>query len=433
VGIVSDRTASGLEARRAALAALRRVEIDGAWSNQAVHEAVARLADARDRDLAAHLAYDTLRWQGTLDRLVATVVSRPLDDVEPALRRVLRLGALQLTRMRVEPHAALSTSVALAREQVPSARATGAAGFVNGVLRALQRSGAAIPAPDDAIDGLALTTGHPRWIVEELAARYGVARARTILDADNAPPGVTLRATGDRDALIDELAAGGIDARPGRCEAVRAPGADPRRLPAVAEGRAVVQDEASMLVVAACGVLPGARVLDVCAGPGGKTTLLAQHAGPTGRVVAVERQPHRAALVRDAAARVGVEVDVRTADATRFTDGTYDVVLADAPCTGLGTGRRRPEIRWRRTVEDLEALSTLQRRLLAAAVERVAAGGRLVYSVCTWTRAETTEVARWFDESYGKSFEPLERRQLLPDVDDTDGMFWSVWRRDHRE
>jgi 16S rRNA (cytosine967-C5)-methyltransferase len=210
---------------------------------------------------------------------------------------------------------------------------------------------------------------------------------------------------------------------------VRAPGADPRRLSAVAEGRAVVQDEASMLVVAACGVERGDRVLDLCAGPGGKTTMLAQHADPTGRVTAVELHPHRAELVRQAAARVGVAVDVRTADATTFTEGRYEVVLVDAPCAGLGTGRRRPEIRWRRTPGEVGELATLQRRLLVAAAERVAEGGRLVYAVCTWTEDETTSVASWLDDSHGRVLESEERRQLLPDADDTDGMFWAVWRR----
>ncbi|GGI07454.1 16S rRNA (cytosine(967)-C(5))-methyltransferase RsmB [Egicoccus halophilus] len=436
---MSDRPGSdptGLPARRAALAALTAVDEDDAYANLAVPAAVDRLAESRDRAFASHLAYDTLRWQGTLDWALGAVLTRPLDAVEPALRRVLRLGALQLLRTSVPPRAAVSTSVALAREVVPSGRAKGAGGFVNGVLRNLDRRRDALPWPDaedDPIGHLALTTAHPRWVVSDLMHRYGFDRTRTILEADDAPPGVTLRATGDRDALLEELAAEGLDARPGALpEAIRVPGADPRRLAAVREGRAAVQDEASMQVARATGAGPGDRVLDLCAGPGGKTAHLAQLVGEDGRVTAVELHPHRAELVREATRRLGVEVDVHVGDATAPPlpdDARFDRVLLDAPCSGLGTGRRRPEVRWRRVPADAAELAGVQRRLLDAAAERVAAGGTLTYAVCTWTAAETDQVVQWFDAAHGSGFEPGERRQLLPDTDDTDGMYVASWRR----
>jgi 16S rRNA (cytosine967-C5)-methyltransferase len=427
---------AGLPARRAALAALRTVEEDGAWSNTAVPLAVADLDQARDRSLASHLAYDTLRFEGTLDWALGHVVTRPLDEVEPPLRRVLRLGALQLLRTDVPPHAAVATSVALARGSVPKGRAPGAAGFVNGVLRALDRQQDALPWPDAGTDpeaALALTTAHPAWVVRDLLDRFGPARTEAILLADDAPPGLTLRATGDRDALVAELVEAGVRATPGALPAaVRAPGADPRRLAAVAEGRAVPQDEASQHVVLAAGVRPGDRVLDLCAGPGGKSTYLATAVGPDGPPVqAVELHPHRAQLVRSAAERQGVAVDVHVGDALAPPvpdDARFDVVLLDAPCTGLGTGRRRPEVRWRRTATDVTALADLQRRLVSAAAERLAPGGRLVYSVCTWTAAETDGVADWLD-AQGTGLSPGERRQLFPDTDDTDGMYVAVWNR----
>lgn len=426
----------GLPARRAALAALRAVEEDGAWSNTAVPAAVGSLEEARDRSLASHLAYDALRFEGTLDWALGHVVSRPLDDVEAALRRVLRLGALQLLRTDVPAHAAVATSVALAREAVPSARAQGAGGFVNGVLRALDRRRGELPWPDpaeDLVGHLALTTAHPAWIVRELLGRYGTVRTEAILLADDAPPGLTLRAVGDRDALLAELVAAGLEATPGEAPAaVRAPGADPRRIAAVQEGRAVPQDEASQRVVLATGVGPGDRVLDLCAGPGGKSTYLATAVGPAGPpVTAVELHPHRADLVRDAARRQGVAVEVHVGDAAApplAAEARFDVVLLDAPCTGLGTGRRRPEVRWRRTEADVTDLAQLQRQLVRAAADRVAPGGRLVYSVCTWTAAETTEVVAWLDEQV-PDLVPGERRQLLPDVDGTDGMYVAVWNR----
>lgn len=399
---------------------------------------MADLGDARDRALASHLAYDTLRFAGTLDWLLGHVVSRPLDDVESAIRRVLRLGALQLWRTDVPAHAAVATSVALARDAVPSARAQGAGGFVNGVLRGLDRllTGDGPPWPDpvgDPVGHLVLTTAHPRWVVTDLLDRFGPVRTEAILLADDEPPGLTLRATGDRDALLAELHDAGVPATAGGApDAVRAPGVDPRRLDAVAAGRAVPQDEASQRVVLSADVRPGDRVLDLCAGPGGKTTYLAAKVGPAGPpVTAVELHPHRAAMVRDAARRQGCAVEVLVGDALvppLPVDARFDVVLLDAPCTGLGTGRRRPEVRWRRTPQDATDLAALQGRLLRAAADRLAPGGRLVYSVCTWTEAETDAVADGF-VAERSDLHAVSRVQLLPDRDDTDGMFIAVWQR----
>lgn len=435
--------ASGLPARRAALAAIRAVEEDGAWSNLAVGDAVADLADPRDRAFASHLAYDTLRWRDTLDHALQGVSARPLARIEPALLRILRLGAVQVLRSGVPARAAVDTSVALARETVPRRRADGAAGFVNGVLRALVRRDKPLDLPDldvDPVTHLALATGHPAWIVADLLERYGPERTQRILDADDRAPGLTLRATGPRDALLAELHAAGIEAEPGSLPmAVRAPGADPRRLDAVRAGRAVPQDEASMQVVLDAEVQPGEQVLDLCAGPGGKSVFLAAQAGPDGRVVAVEQHPHRAALVRQVAQRVGVEVEVVVGDAGDATllrrlvgqtpDGAgFDVVLVDAPCSGLGTGRRRPEVRWRRSPDDVVALAEVQQRLLEAAAGTLRPGGRLVYAVCTWTGAETHAVADTFGAQH-PTLRETARRQLLPDTDDTDGMFVARWER----
>jgi 16S rRNA (cytosine967-C5)-methyltransferase len=428
---------TGLASRRAALAALTQVEEGGRWSNLAVPEAIADLVEVRDRAFAAHLAYETLRWEGTLDAALALVLTRELAAVEPALRRILRLGATQLLISDVPARAAVDTSVQLARTAVPAGRSNGAAGFVNGVLRALSRRGDDLGWPDpaqDPVGHLALSTGHPRWIVEDLVARLGAERAGRILAADDVAPGVTLRANGDREALLAELAAAGVEATaavtPG---AVRAPGLDPRGFAAVLEGRAVVQDEASMRVVLATGTTPGARVLDLCAGPGGKTTHLAHLVGPAGSVTAVELHPHRARLIAAAAATQSVPVEVVVGDARTpplAPEATYDVVLVDAPCTGLGTGRRRPEVRWRRQPEDAVELAALQRELLAAAALRVAPGGKLTYAVCTWTAAETTAVVAAFEA--GPASSGLTRRetlQLWPDTDDTDGMFIATWAR----
>lgn len=427
----------GLPARRAALAVLAAVEEHGAWSTTAVPDAVGVLADDRDRRFASHLAYDTIRWSGTLDWMLGEVVSRPLDRVEAPLRRVLRLGALQLWRTSVPARAVVSTGVDLARESVPRGRAGGAGGFVNGVLRGLaRRLPDDLPWPDPAADpvaALALRTGHPAWVVEERLAAIGPQRTAALLDADNQPPGVTLRATGDRDALIAELRALGLDATPTAHApaGVRAPGADPRRLDCVAEGRAVPQDEASMLVVAATGVGAGDRVLDLCAGPGGKAGHLASLAGPRGHVTAVELHAHRAERVREVARRLGVDVDVVEGDARTVTlDQPVDVALVDAPCTGLGTGRRRPEVRWRRTPSDVQALADLQVALVRHAMDAVHPGGRVTYAACTWTAAETTGVMARVEEATAGRLRRIRTAQLGPDTDGTDGMFHVTWEVD---
>jgi 16S rRNA (cytosine967-C5)-methyltransferase len=429
--------AAGLAARRAVLRALREVMDDGAWSNLAVPAAVDALASEQDRAFASHLAYDTLRWSGTLEWALGHVLTRPLDRVEAPLQRVLRLGALQLLRTSVPAHAAVATSAALAREQVPARRAAGAAGFVNGVLRALDRRRDTLPWPDPATDPIAalgLSTGHPDWIVVDLLDRLPAQRVASILAADNQPPGLTLRVTGDRDQALAELTAAGVAAAPGEVpQAVRAPGTDPRRLALVADGRAVPQDEASMRVVHATGVRPGDRVLDLCAGPGGKTTFLAALATTAGTVTAVELHPHRAELVRQAATRQGHEVTVLVGDAQDpplAVDARFDRVLLDAPCTGLGTGGGRPEVRWRRASRDVAELAAVQRRLLRAAAVRVAPGGTLTYAVCTWTAAETDGVVSTVaEELRAEGLVAATRRQLWPDTDRTDGMYVATWSR----
>ncbi|HKJ56747.1 MAG TPA: transcription antitermination factor NusB [Nitriliruptoraceae bacterium] len=424
----------GVAPRAAALAAVRAVDA-GAWSTRAVPDAIAELPDVRDRALAAHLAHGTIRWRGTLDWTLQQVVSRPLESVEEALAQVLRLGVFQLRHSRVPARAAVDTSVELARASVPGRRGKGAAGFVNGVLRTVDRRGSALDAmmaSNDDEARIALQTGHPEWIVgERLAALDDAATVEVLLAADNEPPGLTLRAMGDRDSLVATLRADGIEAEPTAHAAlgVRAPGTDPRRLAVVANGTAVPQDEASMLVGAAVGVTAGDRVVDLCAAPGGKAIDLAVRAGPTGRVTAVELHPSRARLVTEAATRVGVDLDVVVGDALEVDlPRDVDAVLVDAPCTGLGVGRRRPEVRWRRHPEDLPGLASLQAALVGRAIELVRDGGRVTYSVCTWTVAETTDVVAAVEAASPRPLTRGTMRQLRPDVDGTDGMFHVTWQ-----
>jgi 16S rRNA (cytosine967-C5)-methyltransferase len=435
---------AGVAARTAAWRVLRLVHADGAWSTTAVDRVLRRSRlDARDRAFAANLAYEALRWEGTLDWALDRVLKRPVDQTEPAVLDALRLGAWQLLFGASPDRAVVSTSVDLVRAEVGQ----WATGFVNGALRALARQASAgIRWPDEATDeGLGIRLGYAAWIVTEARRRFG-GRARAVLEAGNDAPGVTLRAVGDRDALVAELGALGLTAEPGRHapEAVRAPGADPGRLAAVAEGRAAVQDEASMLVARAVAAAGPAAVLDACAGPGGKTAHLAQLGA---RVFAADLRPARARLVAETAARLGVaeRVHVVAADATRppWRDGRFDAVLVDAPCTGLGIVRRRPEIRWRRDPSDVPRLAALQLEILEGVVELVRPDGLLLYSACTWTLAETDDVVRAFVAVNGDRVAPelpdlggAGARlpgdggvQLAPDTDGVDGMYVAAFRR----
>lgn len=421
---------------------MRRVHEDGAWASPAVDAALERsLLDARDRAFAANLAFSTLRWEGTLDWLLAQVLDRDLADVEPALLDVLRVAAWQIRFGRVADRAAVDTAVELARRRVGARTA----GFVNGVLRSLVRAPPGLPAGDgDAAVGLRV--GMPAWAVAHARERFG-DRALAVLEAGNEPPGLTLRADVDRLPLIEELRASGWDATAGRHpRAIRVAGGVAGRMDAVVEGRATVQDEASMRVVDVVHAVvsvagtAGDPVLDVCAGPGGKTTGLAQ-AGL--RVVAADAHPVRARLVAELAARpssAGLG-GVVAADATRpaFRDGAAAAVLVDAPCTGLGVVRRRPELRWRRTADDPARLAALQLQLLAASAPLVHPGGALVYSVCTWPDVETRGVVErfladnptwWADTgAVGVRLDGDPGMQLSPDLDDTDAMYVAVLRR----
>lgn len=440
-------TEPGVAARVAALRALERMRDEDAWATAAVHAALAHSTlDQRDRAFAASLAYETLRWQGTLDWALSHACRRPLDELEAGVRDALRLGTWQLLYGHVPDSAAVSTTVTAAGHVVGGR----ARGFVNGVLRGLARQRDTLPWPDPASDaGRALALGYPEWIVAEARARFG-DRADAVLAAGNAAPGVTLRATGGsdaRDALLAELAEAGVSAHPGwyAPESVRAPGADPGRLACVAEGRAVVQDEASTLVGRCAPEAAGGCALDVCAAPGGKATHLAEQGFS---VAAGDVHAGRVAAMAEAVAGHPRSGAVRplVADGRRapFAPGRAAVVLVDAPCTGLGVVRRRPELRWRLRPEDVAALAELQRELVTAAAALLAPGGRLIVSVCTWTRRETVDAAAATDQALqpalvGERAAALEGVgtaddrgpgvQLAPDTDAVDGMHIAVWRR----
>ncbi len=389
----------GDAARLAAYDVLRAVRAEDAYANLVLPQVLRHHGlSGRDAGFATELASGTLRRQGSYDAIIDACLDR--GKVQPRVRDVLRLGAHQLLGMRVGDHAAVSTTVDLARAR----GGPRSAGLVNAVLRRIAADDldtwldrVAPDAADDPVGHLAVRHSHPRWVVEAFAAALDDRDAELpdLLAADNAPPRVVLAARPGR-SEVAEL--------PGRPTAlspygVVLEGGDPGAVAAVAEGRAGVQDEGSQLVALALAAAPlegrDERWLDLCAGPGGKAALLAALAAQRGaRVVANEKQAHRAELViRALAGADGVE-EVTVHDGTRppWEPRSFDRVLVDAPCSGLGALRRRPEARWRRQPEDLRELVPLQRALLGAAVDLVRPGGVVLYATCSPVTVETSDV-----------------------------------------
>jgi 16S rRNA (cytosine967-C5)-methyltransferase len=376
-------TATASSSRAVAVEALRRVDEHGAYANLVVPALLGAAdhdLDERDRRFVTELVYGTVRMQRACDWLCDRFLTR---DIEPAVRAALRVGAYQLAFLRTPAHAAVDATVEVAPRR--------ARGLVNAVLR---RVAAALPEDDDDWPSVGIRLSYPDWIVERLVADLGAPAGLGALAAMNESAEVTVRDDG------------------------------------------YVQDRASQWVAAYVEAGVGQRVIDLCAAPGGKSTALAEAGG---EVVALDRRPARAGLVVANAARLGLRVATVVADARRppVRTASFDRVLLDAPCTGLGALRRRPDARWRIDVEAVDRLAALQRELVDAAVALLAPGGRLVYSVCTLTDAESSAIAAHVARTHpglvpapapGPPWSPLGTGgRVLPQDEGTDGMAVFAW------
>lgn len=435
-------------ARVAAYRALMAIELGRADLPTALADTRAALADSRDRTLAAEIATGTLRWQGQLDALIGHFGRRPPGRLDREVLVVLRLSAYQLVHLtRVPAAAATDDAVALVRR----ARKSSAAGFVNAVLRALGRRRhalplPAVPSPDvlsrlpadaqartAALDYLSVTLSHPRWLVERWLDRYGFAATRRWAELDNTPAPLTLRANTLK-VSAPELAA---RLRLYDVQTTPAPYAphglivtrgNPLRTPLADSGLFVLQDEASQLVAELAAAAPGERVLDCCASPGGKTTALAAAMAGSGLVVAADLRPRRLELLRQAVEASGARIRLVRFDARLplpFEGAPFDLVLLDAPCSGLGTIRRDPEIRWRRRPDDLVRLAAAQTQMIDQASAVVRRGGRLVYATCSSEPEENDAVVSAFLRRRPTfALEPTARGRAAPGlaaVTDADG------------
>ncbi|WP_186325522.1 RsmB/NOP family class I SAM-dependent RNA methyltransferase [Microbacterium sp. BH-3-3-3] len=414
-------------ARAVAYEVLRAVSGDEAYANLLLPHAITRQKlDAKDAGLATELTYGTLRRRGTYDAIIASAADRTVDRIDPAVLDALRLGVHQLLSTRVASHAAVNESVELARRH---GGGRGAAGFANAVLRRVSRDNpgqwmqtiSAAARSDD--ERLGLTTSHPVWIVRALR-RALTAEGRAdeldgLLEADNVAPRVAMIA-------LPGLAEVPDDATPTRYAptAFTTRGGDPEGLIRSSGGTIRVQDEGSQLAALALSralpVREGERWLDLCAGPGGKTALLAAEALAHGATLdANEIAPARAGLVRQAVASVPLDVEVSEEDgrerAARMP-GEYDRVLVDAPCTGIGALRRRPEARWRKTPADVPDLTALQQELVLAAFEALKPGGVVAYVTCSPHLAETSGVLAEVKRALGDAVEELDARAVVREI-----------------
>jgi 16S rRNA (cytosine967-C5)-methyltransferase len=483
-------------ARRVALEVITAVRADDAYANLLLP---AKIAEARlnaaDAGLATELAYGTLRLRGYYDRVIALAAGRPVDEIDGPVRDVLELGCHQILSMRVPQHAAVNESVELAR----SVASRSATGFVNGVLRTVTRTEPEVwlervlAAAVDADDRLAAATSHPAWIIRAFRRSLvadGVPESTVaeeldrLLAADNTPARLSLTALpglADRDALLVESARASASAEPDAVEphagepdtgALRrrilepsrlspiglvAPQGDPSDLAEVRAGTVRVQDEGSQLAALALSrarpIAEGERWLDLCAGPGGKTAVLAAEARLAGAtVVANEPVAARAGLVRRSVAAIPDAPPVWERDGTTIgasDPGSFDRILVDAPCTGLGALRRRPEARWRKAPADVAELVALQERLIDSAVAALKPGGILAYVTCSPHLAETRgqvqgALRRWPGDLVQLDTQAVLRvitgdavelggadpaAQLWPHRDATDAMFIALFEK----
>lgn len=394
-------------AREVALDVLTRVEQDRAYSNLMLNQILTNRALSRqEAALATELVYGTIQRMNSLDFFLNRFVAKGLSRLQPWVRSLLRMSMYQIRYLdRIPPHAAVHEAVELAKARGHQ----GVAGLVNGVLRNVLRHPEQLAIPRDLPpdERIALEHSHPVWLVRRWIHRYGEETAAAMCEANNQPPGTSIRVNrlkGNREQLAGLLAREGIETRPSALAPdglLLVSGGHAADSPLHGTGHFTIQDESSMLVGRVVSPEPGMKVLDCCAAPGGKTTHLAELMDDRGEVYACDIYEHKEQLILSHAKRLGLG-SIRTivSDALRlgehFAEGTFDRILLDAPCTGLGVLRRKPDIKWMKRENEIQTTANLQRKLLQAVHPLLKPGGILVYSTCSTEPEENERLIRQF-------------------------------------
>ncbi|MFT9367712.1 16S rRNA (cytosine(967)-C(5))-methyltransferase RsmB [Paenibacillus polymyxa] len=443
-------------AREVALDVLTGVEQEGAYSNLELNRRLQQAGlSASDVGLTTELVYGTVARRNTLDYFLNKFVQKGTAKLQPWVRSLLRMSVYQLVYLdRVPDHAVVSEAVTIAKRRGHQ----GISGMVNGVLRSMLREPDKLRIPDDlsAEERISLEHSHPQWLVKRWIKQYGADTAEAICKANNEPPAVSVRVNTtmtSRDQLLDEMVAKGIDAVPSPVSpygiVVRS-GGNMALTSWYTDGLLSVQDESSMLVAEAVAPEPGMTVLDCCAAPGGKTAHMAELMKDRGRIVANDLHAHKHQLIREQASRLGLDaVETVTGDALdlkeRYAPASFDRILLDAPCSGFGVIRRKPDLRWSKTAEDVRDITQLQHELLDSVAGLLKPGGILVYSTCTIEPDENEgQLARFLSEhpeyelAKDHSFPDVNHEmdgiqkgsvQLLPQYFHSDGFYIARLRR----
>ncbi|MGV3487806.1 MAG: 16S rRNA (cytosine(967)-C(5))-methyltransferase RsmB [Tuberibacillus sp.] len=440
----------GVKVRSVALDVLLKVYREGAYSQLALHHAIENAAlDGRDVALVTQMVYGTIQRRLTLDYYLRPFIKKGVRT-KPWVKELLRLSVYQLRFLdKVPEHAIVNVAVNIAKKR----GGIKVSGFVNGVLRALIRTGVPdINAVKDPLARKEILHSHPKWLIERWGTQYGDNITDAICEANNTPPEVTIRVNRmalSREECLRQLQETDVEALPGNLspDAIVIKKGIIIDHPLYLEGKVSIQDESSMMVARALDVSPGQYVLDACAGPGGKTAHVAEIMNDTGQITALDIHEHKCGLIKEQADRLGLSsIKTMVCDARKseevFAEASFDRILIDAPCSGFGVIRRKPEIKYQKTPQDVEQIAAIQQAILDANASLLKSGGKMVYSTCTIDKEENVFAVKAFlekhpdfmlDESLIKRFpDVVESKslwfhegmcQILPQDFGTDGFF----------